>query len=278
MKLFAISDLHVGHPENRQAIVDLPPHPDDWLIAAGDLGDSLEQIDDALALLTGRFAQVIWTPGNHDLYTVEDDGPRGVDRYQQLVELCRRRGVLTPEDDYPLWPGDGGPHVIAPTFALYDYSFRPDDVPEGREIAWALESNLFCSDETYLYPDPFANRRAWCAARVELTEARLAEVAWRHPLVLVNHWPLLREHAKLPAVPRFSIWCGTRRTEEWHRRFGAAVVVYGHLHIRRTTLQNDTRFEEVSLGYPRQWRQRRGLQSYLREILPGPSRKSWLPW
>jgi hypothetical protein len=79
-------------------------------------------------------------------------------------------------------------------------------------------------------------------------------------------------------VPRFSIWCGTRRTEEWHRRFGAAVVVYGHLHIRRTTLQNDTRFEEVSLGYPRQWRQRRGLQSYLREILPGPSRKSWLPW
>jgi hypothetical protein len=29
------------------------------------------------------------------------------------------------------------------------------------------------------------------------------------------------------------------------------------------------RYEEVSLGYPRDWRSERGLEWYLREILPG---------
>ena len=31
------------------------------------------------------------------------------------------------------------------------------------------------------------------------------------------------------------------------------------------------RYEEVSLGYPRDWRQERGIDWYLREILPGTS-------
>ena len=30
------------------------------------------------------------------------------------------------------------------------------------------------------------------------------------------------------------------------------------------------RFEEVALGYPRHWRNERGAERYLREILPGP--------
>jgi hypothetical protein len=32
------------------------------------------------------------------------------------------------------------------------------------------------------------------------------------------------------------------------------VVVYGHLHIPRTIVHDDVRFEEVSLGYPREGR------------------------
>ena len=33
--------------------------------------------------------------------------------------------------------------------------------------------------------------------------------------------------------------------------------VYGHLHIPRSTRHDGVRFEEVSVGYPREW-QRRG--------------------
>jgi hypothetical protein len=48
--------------------------------------------------------------------------------------------------------------------------------------------------------------------------------------------------------------------------------VSGHLHIRSTAYRDGVRFEEVSLGYPRQWREGGGVDAYLREILPGPSR------
>jgi hypothetical protein len=44
-------------------------------------------------------------------------------------------------------------------------------------------------------------------------------------------------------------------------------VVYGHLHIPRTTVHDGVRFDEVSLGYPRQWRRRNGGEPGLRRIL-----------
>jgi hypothetical protein len=153
MKLFAISDLHVGFPANRLALAGLSPHPEDWLILGGDMGET---------------------------------------------------------------------------------------------------------------------KAAWCEERCRTTAARLATAVEQIdcPSVLINHFPLCRELAVLPMIPRFSIWCGTRRTHDWHRRFRAEAVVFGHLHIRQSRVIDGVRFEEVSLGYPRQWSPERSMDSYLRQILP----------
>src|SRR5690348_8327917 len=125
--LWAISDLHVGHAENR-AIVDRlrPDSPDDWLIVAGDVAEHFAAIEATLASLRERYATVIWAPGNHELWTHPSDPVtlRGVDRYDALVQACRGIDVLTPEDPYPVFTGVGGPVTIAPLFLLYDYSFR----------------------------------------------------------------------------------------------------------------------------------------------------------
>jgi hypothetical protein len=51
-------------------------------------------------------------------------------------------------------------------------------------------------------------------------------------------------------LPEFALWCGTVRTTDWHRRFNAVAVVYGHLHIRRTTWHDGVPFMEVSVGNP----------------------------
>ncbi len=45
--------------------------------------------------------------------------------------------------------------------------------------------------------------------------------------------------------------------------------MHGYVHMRATDYQDGVRFEEVSLGYPQQWQPTRGMQFYLREILPG---------
>jgi predicted phosphodiesterase len=314
-RLLAISDLHIGYPENRAYAESLAPgHPDDWLIVAGDVGESFADVGFVLASLANRFARVIWTPGNHELWTLPRDrvALRGAARYDALVTVCRRFGVLTPEDEFARWPGPDGPVTVAPLFTLYDYSFAastpadstaadntamdgtapvgpppdrptpdgpapvgratdrptpdgtaPDGpVPDGpgdaarqAALAAARRAGITPTDEGRLHADPYPSLAAWCADRVAATERRLAEVAG--PVVLVSHWPL--SPAPLAALrhPEFAPWCGTTRTDGWHTRPGVLACVYGHLHIPRGTRHDGVRFEEVSIGYPREW-QRRG--------------------
>ncbi|GAB4560566.1 MAG: metallophosphoesterase [Haliangiales bacterium] len=273
MKLWAISDIHIGHPENRRVFAELPEYRDDWLILGGDIGETIEHLIEVLQITTQRFARVLWVPGNHDLWTVpKRDEFRGEEKYRALLEVCRHFGVITPEDPYPLWPGADGPRLICPLFLLYDYSFCPDGMTPAQAIAWAAESGIVCTDEMLLHPDPYPSRQAWCAARCALTERRLEEAVSAHgcPLILINHFPLRQELAVLPRVPRFTIWCGTRATEDWHTRFRAEVVVYGHLHIRKNRHIDDVRFEEVSFGYPRQRPKGGPVESFLRQVLPTP--------
>jgi 3',5'-cyclic AMP phosphodiesterase CpdA len=270
VKLYAISDLHLNAPENRQALKALPAHPQDWLIVVGDVDENPRRFRAAMALLATRFAKVVWTPGNHDLWTLSYDAsaPRGLFKYNQLVTVCREVGVLTPEDRYARWPGSDEPVYIAPIFTLYDYTFRPEGVAVETAVRWAAESGIECADETLLHADPFTSRAAWCASRCRYTERRLAETAVHGQLILAGHFPLRQDLIELPRIPRFSIWCGTRRTEDWHLRYPVTAVVYGHLHMRASTNRDGVRFEEVSLGYPRHWDQSYGLAGYLRQILP----------
>ncbi len=268
-RLYAISDLHLERAPNRVALEQLPAYPEDYLILAGDVCTGLELFVGAMELLSSRWRQVIWVPGNHELWTVssEDRVLEGEGKYLELVRICRRFGVLTPEDEYAVFPSSDGGVRIAPLFLLYDYSFAPDGMDPEQARAWAESADTICTDEVMLSTDPYPTREAWCAVRCSQTAERLRAAARESSLILVNHFPLRRDLARLPLVPRFTPWCGTRRTEDWHTRFCAKVVVTGHLHIRHTAWRDGVRFEEVSLGYQRQWDRRRGLESYLRFIL-----------
>jgi len=259
-RVLALSDLHVAHPQNREIVSGLRPgSKNDWLLLAGDVGELYPDIEWALRTLAGRFATVVWTPGNHELWTRRKDPVplRGEERYCALVELCRSLGILTPEDPYPLWQGPGGPVTVAPVFLLYDYTFRPDGaLTKEQGLKLAYDKGIVCRDEALLYPDPHASREEWCWARIEATERRLAARDPVLPVVFVTHYPLVREPTRALRYPLFAQWCGTIRTSDWHLRFSAAAVVYGHLHIPRTTWEDGVRFEEVSVGYPREWQPR----------------------
>jgi Calcineurin-like phosphoesterase len=278
-RLFAISDLHIGYPENRAYADALTPaEPDDWLILAGDVGEIFADVGFVLASLAERFARVIWTPGNHELWTLPSDPVqlRGAARYEALVKVCRRFGVLTPEDEYPVLEGPDGPVTIAPVLTLYDYSFtrgEPGTAPDGSgpgprraALAAARRARIVPADEGRLHADPHPSVAPWCAERVAATARRLAAVPG--PMVLVSHWPLLREPTAALRRQEFAPWCGTTLTADWHTRHDVVAAVYGHLHIPRTTYYDGVRFEEVSVGYPREW-QRRGTAPPAPRIILG---------
>ena len=248
-----------------------PDSPRDWLLVAGDVAEKAADIEWALRTLSARFATVVWVPGNHELWTVSTDPVqlRGEARYRHLVSMCRRMGVITPEDPFPLWEGAGGPLTIVPLFVLYDYSFRPDGTTTKAEaLALAYETGIVCSDEAVLYHDPYPSRDAWCHARTEVTERRLAALQPGTRTVLVSHFPLTREPTRVLKYPEFAQWCGTERTADWHVRFGAEAVVYGHLHIPCTTWEDGVRFEEVSFGYPEELEENPDRPRMLRQIFP----------
>ena len=275
--LLAVSDLHVGHGGNRSVVEAIEPDDaEDWLIVAGDVAEKVADVQWALTLLRSKFGQVIWVPGNHELWTVRTDPVqlRGEERYRHLVEFCRDIGVLTPEDDYPIWTGAGSKRdakLVVPLFVPYDYTFLPPGATnraEGMELT--RRRGTAVADEHLLDPHPYDDVGAWCTARIAYTEQRLRQTDPRMPKVLINHFPLVREPTRMLLRTEFSMWCGSTRTSDWHRAYNADCVVYGHLHIRRTDYFDGIRFEEVSVGYPREWK-RRGLPDpLLRQIYPGP--------
>ncbi|MFC4003417.1 metallophosphoesterase family protein [Prauserella oleivorans] len=276
--LYATSDLHVTHQGNAPLVDEIRPESaEDWLLVVGDVGERMAAVVDTLAMLRARFATVVWVPGNHELWTTakDPDQHRGQERYDELVRRCRSIDVLTPEDEFPVWPYGERPLTIAPLFVLYDYSWRTpaaDGAPLEEAMRQAREAGVVCTDEFLLEPDPYASRAEWCARRLEISEKRLAAIPADHNTVLMSHWPLHRHPTEPLHYPEFALWCGTTETEDWHVRYRAEIAVYGHLHIPRTTYLDGVRFEEVSLGYPREWRKRaRGAVPFRRLLGSSPA-------
>ena len=271
MKLWAISDLHVGAEKNRRALSALSDFSDDWLILAGDICERIEDLEWVFALCIKKFSKVIWVPGNHELWLVtQDEQQRGSpSKYAALVALARKYGVVTPEDPWLTFPVTN--HLIVPFFTLYDYSFRPANISRDQVIDWAMEENCVCTDEVAIKAAPFHSIDDWSRQRCEDTRTRLDnDLPTDARTILINHFPLREDLVLIPRIPRFSPWCGTTQTEDWHLRYRADIVVSGHLHVRGTKTRDHTRFEEVSLGYARQWDEAKGLKHYLRDLIPDP--------
>ncbi|KMJ47042.1 metallophosphoesterase [Xenorhabdus khoisanae] len=268
--LLAISDLHVSHATNRAIVESFRPStPDDWLLLAGDIAEQESDFTWAISMLSQRFAQVIWTPGNHELWCTPRDQLKlpGVLRYEHLVNICRQHNVLTPEDEFRHYRmGDGTTVTIAPIFTLYDYSFRNiDDYTAEQAIERARRCGVISSDEFFLKTYPHKNIIDWCRERIQYTEKRLNAIPDGENIVLISHFPLLRKPLESLRNTEFSIWCGSEKTHQWASRKGVRMVVYGHLHIPNLEYIQDVAHLEVSLGYPREW-QEHGRDSYLVQL------------
>ncbi|AWB84220.1 metallophosphoesterase family protein [Corynebacterium liangguodongii] len=244
--LWAVADLHAAVRANQEHIEAIGPRtPEDWLIVAGDVAENIDLVTRVMGRLAERFSTVVWAPGNHELFSRSFDRYRGVERYGELVRRMRKLGVVTPEDPYPVFHGV----TVAPLFTLYDYSFRAPGCSVAEALEAAKRKSLMLTDEFTIAP--FVDIRAWCWERLAYTTRRLSRVDG--PTILVNHWPLVREPVDTLRYPEIGLWCGTRHTRSWARRYNARAVVYGHLHMPGEVIVDGIPHIEASLGYPREW-------------------------
>ena len=247
--LWAVSDLHAAVKANQPRLEEIQPNdPSDWLIVAGDVAERTELVVQVMQQLVDRFHTVIWVPGNHELFSRGMDRYTGRDKYDQLVSRLRAIGVITPEDPYPVFGGV----TIAPLFTLYDYSFRAPMMSVEEALASARAREIVLTDEVAIAP--FVDIRAWCWDRLTYTTRRLSRVEGE--TILVNHWPLIQEPTDKMLWREIALWCGTRHTRGWAKRYNARAVIYGHLHMPGVETYDGVDHIEVSLGYPDEWRRR----------------------
>lgn len=98
-RVFAVSDLHTDYQRNLDWLRNLHASAtqDDILIVAGDVTHRLDRLEESLAILKGKYAHVLYTPGNHDLWL--EHGQRGgsatsIDKLEQVFDVCDKLGVV----------------------------------------------------------------------------------------------------------------------------------------------------------------------------------------
>ena len=263
-----------GHTGNKPVTESLyPATPEDWLIVAGDVAERTDDIRWSLDLLRRRFAKVIWVPGNHELWTTGKDPMQvfGRARYDYLVEMCDEMGIVTPEHPYPVWTGQGGPATIVPMFLLYDYTFLPPGAATKAEgLAIAREQQRGRDRRVPAVLRAVRHPRRLVPRPAGLHPGPAGGTGLDGPHRAGEPFPAGAANRATCCSTRSSrCGAGPSQTADWHTRYNALCSVYGHLHIPRTTWYDGVRFEEVSVGYPREWRRRKPYR-WLRQVLPDP--------
>src|SRR5438270_478182 len=118
MRIFAISDLHVDHPENSRWVAQLSTwdYQEDALICAGDITHTLAQIQKVLTTLRKCFPVVAYVPGNHELWVKSETADDSLEKFRKVQEMASDSGVQT-----------GVVHLesvsLVPVLGWYDHSF-----------------------------------------------------------------------------------------------------------------------------------------------------------
>jgi predicted phosphodiesterase len=237
VRVFALSDIHVDYERNARWLAGLSSrdYRHDVLILAGDVTDDLSLLRWAFELLATRFRDVVFVPGNHELWAVRDATIRSsLEKYHRVRSLALECGVAVE----PRWYG---PLTIVPLLGWYDYSFG-EPTPELTE-GWT-------DFRACAWPEGLT------AAEIASFFVRLNEPALTiHNDIVISFSHFLPRIDLMPsAVPQSARLLypvlGTSLLEEQIRRLRPLKHVYGHSHMNRSRTIEGICYVNNAFGYP----------------------------
>jgi len=239
MRLFALSDVHIDYPDNARWVEALSnaDYRDDVLILAGDLTEHRRLLAWSLEQFAAKFRQVLFVPGNHDLWVrCETELRCSLRKFEAVRRIAEDAGVSMRPCRY-------GDTVVVPLLGWYDYSFG---VPEDDLYMMWMDYRA-CS-----WPEGFDAQRL-TAHFLGMNPAALAEPAPR--VVTFSHF--LPRIDLIPSfVPRamrtLDPVLGSDRIERQLRALGSSLHVYGHSHINRRVLIDGVLYVNNAFGYPQE--------------------------
>jgi len=233
MRLFATSDLHTDYRENFRWLQELSDteYRDDALIVAGDVSDRLEIISETLQLLRSKFRQLLFTPGNHELW-VRGAEINSLEKFQLVLNLCDELDIVTkPLRMENIW--------VVPLFSWYDGVFEPE------MRAWA--DFHFCK-----WPEDTAPLSKYF---LRLNEPHLK--AYDAPVISFSHF--IPRSDLLPPKEYLRIsWLGNvsvcAALDSQIRQLNSTVHICGHTHTTFDRVIDDVRYVQNAVRYPKERR------------------------
>lgn len=239
MRLFALSDIHVDYPDNARWVEGLSDadYRDDVLILAGDLTEDSGLLGWCLASFAAKFRQVLFVPGNHDLWVRRSPAEMcSLRKFEQVMTVAADSGVSTQPFHY-------GSTLVVPLLSWYDYSFGVPDKDlsvlwmDFRACRWPDGYGPEKVTEHFLGMNPKA-----------LPQAANRVVTFSHFLPRIDLIPVFVPLSMRHLDPVL----GSSGIERQLRALGSNLHVYGHSHINRRVRIDGVTYVNNAFGYPQE--------------------------
>ena len=249
-KIFAISDLHIDQPSNYEHVFSFSPtrYLNDTLIVAGDVTDCLDKLAKFFETITKKFHQVVFVPGNHELWLRRTPYKDSLEKFFAVLELCKKFGISTSpikitRCKIPVW--------IVPLFSWYR---GPDDgetslyiekiSDENKTLLW-MDNRLCKWPEQADIPADFflALNKNTVGATYDAPIISVSHFLPRRelifgPIEMARHYAdgtkIIEPHPLDPhPFFNFSRVAGCSKIDDQIRRLSSTLHIYGHQHRNR---------------------------------------------
>mmetsp|Transcript_154781 Transcript_154781/g.269489 ORF Transcript_154781/g.269489 Transcript_154781/m.269489 type:complete len:443 (-) Transcript_154781:21-1349(-) len=282
-RLWCISDVYCDHEVNFKFLERISGCEHDALILLGNVSHKLQVLTDTLLCVKERFAEVIFVPGNQDLWVKNDPECRkpgeealykdSFEKLKYIITLCDHVGVHTTPRVFEI--GDEALWVV-PLLAWHARSF--DTEPEVSahwggipDLADMVKDFQMCIWPADLKPttdllaeevDCLNDRLVACLGSEERLAFEKAANATpggrssaRVSMVTCSHFvPLLElnPEKRLLFYPEINKTVGSRFLRERVEDLHPDVHVFGHTHFGWDSVIGRTRFVQAPLALPRE--------------------------
>ncbi|GAB3351131.1 metallophosphoesterase family protein [Lysobacter tyrosinilyticus] len=239
MRLFALSDIHVDYPDNARWVEGLSDtdYRDDVLILAGDLTEDSGLLGWCLARFAAKFHQVLFVPGNHDLWVRRSPADMcSLRKFEQVLAVAADSGVSTKPFHY-------GSTLVVPLFSWYDYSFGVPD--KDLSVLWM--DFRACRWPDGYGPEEVTEHFLGMNPQV-LPQPANRVVTFSHFLPRIDLIPVFVPRSMRHLDPVL----GSSGIERQLRALGANLHVYGHSHINRRVRIDGVTYVNNAFGYPQE--------------------------
>jgi Icc-related predicted phosphoesterase len=237
MRVWAISDLHLDYEVNRTFFYAISEweYKEDILIVGGDVHHEYTEIKAFFRSIVPKFKQVLFVPGNHDVWLTKTDKFKdSMEKYQQLLLLAKEEGVRTT--NYQV-----DELTIVPLHSWYDFTFgQPNTV-----IQRAWQDFKYCiwqdSVETITSSLLAMNKNS-------LNPTTEKVISFSHFLPYAHLIPAETP----PIVQALKPVMGCMGLAKQIEELKPQIHLYGHSHLNRKIGVKATVFVNNAYGYPKE--------------------------